>query len=349
MSNIQFNMSESTLKILNPFHNFSEDVHTVQVRRDPLLGDTSVYNRSLKDKVKFFFGDSDPELIKNLVKDSAKTCIFCGDRIEKNTPQYPSDLVPEGRVRIGEATLFPNLFPIGSYHSVISLSTAHFLKLSEFNPELIENGLNAAQTFVNLVYRRDHLALFVAVNANYLFPAGATFVHPHLQMLITSIAYSYHERLIEACHSYYRKHGSFYYDDLVREEKKIGERYVGQKGRWHWITSFSPMGINEVIAINESESDFGNLSITDLRDLSQGISKILTFYESIGHLSFNYSLLSARGSVQGEGFRCILKMITRQNLYPNYRNDDYFLQKILHSELIINLPEELASKLREYF
>ncbi|MBF0506921.1 MAG: hypothetical protein HQL09_08795 [Nitrospirae bacterium] len=43
------------------------------------------------------------------------------------------------------------------------------------------------------------------------------------------------------------------------------------------------------------------------------------------------------------------KIISRQNLYPDYRNDDYFLQKLLHSELIINLPEELAFKLRGYF
>jgi UDPglucose--hexose-1-phosphate uridylyltransferase len=348
MSNIQFNSFESTAKILNPFKNFTEDVQTIEVRRDPLLGDTSVYNRSLKDKAKFFFGDSDPELIKNLVQDSAKTCIFCGDKVEKNTPQYPADLVPEGRLRIGEAVLIPNLFPIGTYHSVIILSKAHFLKLSEFRPELIENGLKAARIFANSVYRQDPLSLFVAVNANYLFPAGATFVHPHLQMLITRVAHSYHERLIEACRSYYRKQGSTYHGDLIHEEKKIGARYVGQKGKWHWITSFSPLGINEVIAVHEQESDFGLLSETDLRDLSEGISKVLAFYESLGHLSFNYSVLSAKGP-SGEGFRCVLKMITRQNLYPNYRNDDYFLQKILQSELMINLPEELAVKLKEFF
>ena len=348
MSNIQFNSFESTLTILNPFKNFTEDIQTVEVRRDPLLGDTSVYNRILKDKAKFLFGENNRDIIEHMVQDSAKTCIFCGDKVEINTPQYPSELVPEGRLRIGEAVLFPNLFPIGTYHSVIILSKAHFLKLSDFRPELIENGLKAARIFVNSVYRQDPEALFVAVNANYLFPAGASFVHPHLQMLITRIAYSYHERLVEACRSYYREQGSSYHEDLIREEKKINARYIGQKGRWRWITAFSPLGINEVNAVHEQESDFGLLSETDLKDLSVGISKILAFYESLGHLSFNYSLLSARGP-SGEGFRCVLKMITRQNLYPNYRNDDYFLQKILHSELIINLPEELAVKIKEFF
>jgi hypothetical protein len=45
----------------------------------------------------------------------------------------------------------------------------------------------------------------------------------------------------------------------------------------------------------------------------------------------------------------LLKIITRQNLYANYRNDDYFLQKLLQSELIITPPEELAEQLRKSF
>ena len=50
-----------------------------------------------------------------------------------------------------------------------------------------------------------------------------------------------------------------------------------------------------------------------------------------------------------ESFRALLKIITRQNLYSNYRNDDYFLQKLLQSELIITPPEELAEALNKSF
>lgn len=349
MSKIIFESSDTDLTFLNPFRGFSEEAHTIKVRKDPLLGDVSVYNPRLKDKVKFFFGDSDSGLIENLIEESAKNCIFCGDMIEKSTPRYPSNLVPEGRIKTGEAVLFPNLFPIGKYHSVIRLSRAHFLKLSEFSPEIIENGLKAAQTFINLVCNHDPSALFVAVNANYLFPAGATLVHPHLQMLITPVAYSYHERLIRASHAYYQEHGSEFYSDLIEEEMKRRERYVAQRGGWHWLTAFAPMGNNEVIAIHEGESDFGLLSDADLRTLAEGISRVLSFYESLCHLSFNYSIFSVREPFSQKGFCCLIKMISRQNLYPNYRNDDYFLQKLLHSELIINLPEDLASGLRPYF
>ena len=349
MAKIQFESFTSDLTILNPFKDFSEELHRVEIRKDPLLGNTSVYNPRLRDKVKFFFGDCDDKLISALKEESARNCIFCSDRIEKNTPRYPPSLVPEGRIKMGEAVLFPNLFPVGKYHSVIVLSKAHFLKLSEFQSGLIEDGLKAAQIFVNSVYRQDPSARFVAVNANYLFPAGATLVHPHLQMLISPIPFSYHDRLIEASRSYYLEKGSSYFQELIDEERGAGSRYVARTGRWHWLTAFSPIGINEIIALHEGENDFGALLEDDLRALSSGISRVLTFYESLGHLSFNYSILSQRNNQPKSGYRCLLKIISRQNLYPNYRNDDYFLQKLLQSELIINLPEDLTVKLRGFF
>ena len=140
-----------------------------------------------------------------------------------------------------------------------------------------------------------------------------------------------------------------YYLDLIDEEKEIASRYITSTGKWHWMTPFSPSGSNEVDAVHEEEIDFGHLSETDILDLSYGISRVLAFYERIGRLSFNLSLFSARRHSLEAGFHCLLKIISRQNLYSNYRNDDYFLQKLLQSELIIDLPEEQAERLRKLF
>lgn len=349
MAKIPFESVESGFTILNPQNNFSEETHKVEVRKDPLLGDTSVYNPFLRDKAKAFFGDNDPDLVRRLVDESSKTCIFCGDRIEKTTPKYPPDLVPEGRIRRGEALLFPNLFAIGKYHAVAALSASHFLKLSEFTAGIVGDGLTAVRDFIKAVYRNDESVPFATINANYLFPGGASLVHPHLQVLLTPVAYSYHARMIEACRSYHKRNLTAFHADLVEDEKDRGVRYVARQGNWHWMTAFSPMGSNEVTAVHETASDFAYLTDADIRSLAGGISKALAFYESLGHLSYNYSLYSVRQPQAGEGHRCVLKMVNRQNLYPNYRNDDYFLQKMLQTELIINLPEELARKLRTFF
>ncbi|HYQ47850.1 MAG TPA: hypothetical protein VEP69_02185 [Thermodesulfovibrionales bacterium] len=348
MNKILFQRIESEARFHNPLRDFSEDRHMIEIRKDPLLGDTSVYNPYLKDKAKAFFGERDPELVRRLIEDSEKTCFFCGERLEKGTPRYTADLLPEGRIRIGEAVLFPNLFSLGMHHPVICLCRAHFLELSEFAPARIADGLAAAQRFLNIVYEKDASAIFAAVTANYLFPAGASLVHPHIQMLITPAPYTYHARLLAAQDAYHAKTGSPYFSDLIGEELD-GPRYVAGKGQWHWTAPFSPLGNNEFMAIHGAEADFGRLTSEDISDLAYGISRVLAFYETLGHLSFNYAIYSSREVSAFRGSRCLLKVISRQNLYTNYRNDDYFLQKLLQTELIITPPEELAPRLREYF
>ena len=348
MSKIMFESIESDVRFLNPLKEFAEDVQTLQVRKDPLLGDTSVFNPELKDKAEIFFGSCDQGLIDSLVKDTAKNCFFCGEAVAKSTPRFMPDFSSEGRIKVGEALLFPNLFSLGTYHPVIRLCDAHFLKLSEFTPELISNGFLAAQQFNRIAYEKDPSVAYAAVTANYLFPAGASLVHPHLQMLVTPIPYSYQARMINACNKWQKNNGTSYFVDLIEEEKG-GPRYIGQAGRWHWLTPFSPLGNNEVMAIHEDFGDLDDLSEKDIKNLSSGISKVLCYYESLEHLSYNFALYSVRNEHGDGSCRTLLKIITRQNLYPNYRNDDYFLQKLLQSELIITPPEELAGHLKKTF
>ena len=47
---------------------FAADAQTLKIRKDPLLGDTSVFNPELKDKAQIFFGSCNQELIDNLVE-----------------------------------------------------------------------------------------------------------------------------------------------------------------------------------------------------------------------------------------------------------------------------------------
>jgi len=348
MGKIVFESIESNVHFLNPLKEFAPEVQTLQIRKDPLLGDTSIYNPELKDKAQIFFGKCDKELIKHLVEDTAQTCFFCGEAVAKSTPRFMPDFSEEGRIRVGEALLFPNLFSLGTYHPVIRLCDAHFLKLSEFTPELIVNGFLAAREFNRIACEKDPDVAYAAVTANYLFPAGASLVHPHLQMIATPLPYSYQARILDGCRCWQHDNGTSYFDDLVAEEEN-GPRYIGKTGRWQWLTPFSPIGNNEVLAIHEDLDDLNGLSGDDLKNLSLGISKVLAHYETLGHLSYNYALYTVRSGWGDGSFRAFLKIITRQNLYPNYRNDDYFLQKLLQSELIITPPEELAEELRGRF
>src|SRR5512137_31543 len=238
MPDIKFERFESTFTILNPFNNFAEEEHRVEVRKDPLLHDTSVYNPFLKDKAKSFFGQNDQELLARLVEDPAGSCIFFGENARTRTARYPDGQIPGGRMEQGEAVLFANLFSLAMHHPVIVLSKSHFLPLSQFTPALLGDGFLLARKYLKDACDIDPALAFATVNANYLFPAGASLVHPHMQMLAGHVPYTYHGRLLDAVSHYLLQNGTHYYADLIAEERSLDERYICQHGAWHWMTAF---------------------------------------------------------------------------------------------------------------
>jgi galactose-1-phosphate uridylyltransferase len=348
MGTIGFESVASTLAIRNPFNGYALQEQRVEVRRDPILGDTSVLNRYQQTKAGFF-GENDRAFVARLTEKSAASCIFCGDRLGTATARYPDELLPGGLLTRGEATLLPNLFALGAHHPVVVLSRAHFLELDGFTPTLLADGLEVAREFLGRVHRRDPDAAFAAVGANYLPPAGASLIHPHLQMLVTPVAFTRHERLLRACRLHHERHGTSCLDELAQEERRLGQRFVARLGGWSWIAAYAPQGSNEIMALHETGQDFAALPEADVQALAAGLSKVLGFYGGLGLLSFNYALFSVRRETPAPGFRCCLRIVNRQNLSPAYRNDDYFLQKLLDADVVVTPPEELAARLRNTF
>jgi hypothetical protein len=37
-----------------------------------------------------------------------------------------------------------------------------------------------------------------------------------------------------------------------------------------------------------------------------------------------------------------MRLVNRQNVVPDHRTDDFFLQKLMHNNTILNRPERLA-------
>lgn len=347
MPEIRFEIHADELELLSPMTGYQPERQQVQVRKDPLLGHTSVYNPALRDKAKILFGDTDRDWLGLLAAESAERCIFCPGRIEA-TPKYPPSLLPEGRLRVGEATLFPNLFSLARHHAVVVVSSAHFLQLHEFTPERIGNALLAMQQFMAAASRQAEDAAYATLNANYLFPAGASLVHPHFQLLMGPHPYGHQASLLSAWRDYQARHGSAYAADLAATEHRLGQRYIGQHGGWHWLAAYAPLGNNEIQAVHDGAADCTQLPAGEIQALAHGISRALRLYAELGYLSFNFSLYSQRGPEQS-GARLFLRLISRQNPAPGYRCDDYFLQKLLQSEVILLPPEDLARQAGRFF
>ncbi len=262
------------------------------------------------------------------------------------TPTYPEDLVPGGRIVKGEAVLFPNLFPVSQVHAVIRVGKKHYLPLKDFDPVRVQEALRTAMELVGALSRARVGADFLAVCGNYLGPAGASIAHPHFQVVGSDQPFTFQELLLRRSRQYYREQGSCYWLDLLDKEKELDERYAGDTGPVSWVTSFSPQGTNEVLGILPGRRNFLEIDEHDLEGLVNGFSRVLKAYDSMGISTFNFTIYSGPLGAEQDDFCCLLRIISRQNVYENYRTDDYFLQKQLCNELILTTPELLALTLK---
>jgi galactose-1-phosphate uridylyltransferase len=332
----------------NPLLNNDLDTQELEIRRDPLTGVQSVFNPRLEDKVAMFYGNSDAALMEKMAAESEPRCFLCEDRWQAMTPTYPSDLVPGGRIQVGQAVLFPNIFPVGQIHAVIRVGEKHYVPLAEFDPVPVTEAFQAAFQFAACL-SKDNRVKYLTINANYLGPAGASIAHPHFQVVGGDLPCTYMESILSRGNAYYQSNRACFWPDLVEVEKAMGERYIGASGSVEWMAAFSPQGSNEVIGVLPERTHFLEMDDTDISGLAAGIVNVLHGYADMGISTFNFAVYSGPLGRRDDSVRCFVRIISRQNVYENYRTDDYFLQKLLRNELIIIPPEVLAKNLRPQF
>src|SRR4030081_455093 len=124
--------------ILDPRHEYRPTPTEVEVRWDPLLGYSSRLVRGGR-----LLPPSDFDL-EALGRQTQETCFFCPPRLEAVTPRFPAALVPEGRIRRGEAVLFPNIQAYSLYSSVSVYSAAlHHIPLERMTGPVIRDNVGA--------------------------------------------------------------------------------------------------------------------------------------------------------------------------------------------------------------
>jgi galactose-1-phosphate uridylyltransferase len=346
---IEFDKHIQESTIHNPMMDNQLDTQALEIRKDPLTGARSVFNPRLEDKVSMFYEPSDTALIEKMAEASRANCFLCGDTWKEITPTYPKELIPEGRIQIGQAVLFPNLFPVAQIHAVIRVGEKHYVPLSEFDPHTVEDAFNTSLELARKLTTAGMDIRYLTVNGNYLGPAGASIAHPHFQVVGGDVPFTYLENIMDLGRQYYQKHGSCYWSDLVELEKEKEERYIGATGSIEWLASFSPSGTNEVIGVLPKRSQFLELDGNDVSGVARGVVNVLYGYAGMGISTFNFAVYSGSLEDNDDSFRCFIRIISRQNVYENYRTDDYFLQKLLDNELILTPPEALAKNLQPRF
>jgi galactose-1-phosphate uridylyltransferase len=342
MPKITFKTCEQVVEFHNPIKNGELDRQKLEVRLDPLTEHQSILCHALKGKIAVLFPETDYAYMQQRVQDTKQQCFMCDGRWRMTSPRYPEKIIPEGRLIRGETVLFPNLFPLAPYHAVVMVGESHGRTLDDFPSPLLFDAFSICLEFIRRCFEADSETRFFTINANFMPPAGGSIVHPHLQVIGSPLPSTHHRLLLEKSLAYYRDTGSCYWLDLIETEKESGQRWLGEIGPSRWFTAFSPMGVNEVNAVWPFNSNFLEWNDEDVRTMAEGVHRALLTYHELKFSTFNLTCFSGPLKETAPEFRCLLRLINRQNMNLHYRTDDFYLQKMLKNEIIIYPPEQLA-------
>lgn len=317
----------------------SEVISTpTEVRIDPLTKRRSriiTWALPLQDKFDF-----------SRMTQESKGCIFCPENVLQKTPQFLNEISSEGRISIGGAIGFPNLYPAGTYGSVVVLCRDHFLNLNQFTSQLYEEGLSVSMELIKRTMSFDPDARYWQISQNFLLPGGSSILHPHLQVIGDPIPTNEMGWLIDNGIKYNQENGTLYWNDLIKIEKGLGKRYITHIGNVHWFVSFAPIGFNEVCGSVEGHGSITTLGQEEMISLARGIVSTLKYYYDKNLNSFNFSLYSISGETS---YQLLIRIISRTPFQSNYLNDCTSFE-VLQSELTANIiPEELCREIRPYF
>ena len=346
MERIRFERTVEKAVFHSPLAGMELAEQVIEVRRDPLTGMTAVSSSEIATKEETFYGKTDWAYADALAARTREGCFFCPEKVLHSTPRYPDDVLPGGRLERGRALVFPNLFPLAGLHAVVTYPEKHSLRPSEFTPDLLVEGIGAAVEFAGraeLAYPDlEHLELC----CNHMLPAGASLVHPHFQVFGGPAAPWLLRLVWERAEAFAAEHGVSYWEALVDEETARGERFVSAADGCTWLTAFAPSGGREVVAVVPGVKRVSALRDAHVAALAAGLSRVLSLYEREGLSAFNFTLGGGPLSSGTAAHAVTLRVVARSAFKPDYRTDDYFLQKQLGGELIFVPPEELAVALR---
>jgi len=274
-------------------------------------------------------------------------CPFCASHLETMTPRFPENLIKEGRLCYENSTVFPNAFPYDAYNALVTFSGDHWIEPGNFLPSYLLNGFLSSILYVKKVSEQDENVKFASVNFNFLPAAGSGIPHPHLQIIVGKEPTLYPRILEEQSNRYQRRHRSNFWNDLVKTEEKIGERFIASEANLAVISCFAPRGrVGEILFLFE-----GGIPLTKLREkeveiFSRNLSSIIKGYSNLNLFSFNMSWFSFIN--QNDYFWTQARFIPRYQFPSSQACDVNYLEKIHQEYAVVISPEFLCESLKKY-
>jgi len=341
---IDFRAEKKLARLHDPRQGFALAEVEAEVRYHPLTGESArICHFSLKA--------SPPADLAAMIEASNAHCPFCPGQLAAITPQFPSDLVPGGRLERGAAVVFPNLFPYDDVSGIAVLCREHFHPMDAMPQRVVVDGLTAARDFTRLVAPRfSGRAAYGIVTWNYMPPAGGTQIHPHMQVVVTTTPGNAIARTLAASDAYARRAGRPFSRDLLDAERG-GPRWIGEAGRIAWLVPFAPIGVlGDAMAIFRDRSTLAELDDADIAGFAATLPRMLAGFAARGLWSFNLSLVPQELDAPAGRHWLTAYVVPRLWLNPRLHVGDASHFQLLLGECFAMLhPETVAAGLRASF
>ena len=339
---IEFKKILQSSKFLDPTNGFMEKDFSTEFRIDPLTKDMGLVRE-------FRWRQPEkPDLPELVAKSLERECPFCPENIDKVTPKFVADFYSDGRIKLGEATVFPNAVPYMPYTAIAVMGSKHFIALPNFPQQTLFDALTASQTYLRKVCEYDSKASYYYFTWNYMPPANSSQLHPHLQILASYFPLAYHQKLLDTSKQYYDENGAIFWSDFIAEEKKLQERYIATIGNTVWLTSFVPRCLQlDVQAIFQGKESILSLSPQDMESFAKGLVRLFKYMDDRNFYSFNMCLYS--GMADEGSFWTQARVIQRAPLPPLDISDVSNVTLLADTRVSIRRPETVCQELRPYF
>ena len=337
---MEFRSITKNAVFMDSFNNFKETVRPTEIRIDPLSGRTS--------RIIYFPVTLPPPPDQSQLAEFTKQfCPFCRPAVFERTPKFPEDLIPEGRITRNSAVVFPNAFPYDAHSAVAVVTEDHYVKLDAFSHSELTDGILIGIDYLRRISARFPACIYLSINMNYMPPAGGSVLHPHIQLIAGDITTNYQREMIGLFETYRKKNRADYFDDLIREEEGLGERFVARFGGVVWLSSFAPMGITEFLSVFEEGGPLTEVPEAGIEAFARGMGAVLKYLAAMNFMSFNMSIYSALPG--GSPFKTHARIVPRTLLPPVGASDVNYFEMLHHEVLTIIKPEESAKGARTYF
>jgi UDPglucose--hexose-1-phosphate uridylyltransferase len=339
---VEFRSEKKRARLHDPRAGFAAVDVESEVRRDPLTGNSARICH-------FSLTATRPPDLGEIVRVTGKQCPFCPERIETVTPRFPEELVPGGRLRRGGALVVPNLFPYDDVSAIAALCPEHFHAMDEVPVQVVVDGLTAARDFLQLAARRFAAGQgYGIVTWNYMPPAGASQVHPHMQVVATADPGNALRRELAAAQAWCARNARPYAEALLAAER-AGPRWVGEEGGVAWLVPFAPSGLlGDVMAVFPARAAVTDLSDADIAGFAGALVRVLRGFASQGLWSFNLCLMPDAFGAAPDRHWLVARLLPRFYLNPALHISDVsYMHLLLEERFAMVYPEEVADRLRD--